>query len=438
MGVEMRFVKINFLLASLLLVSAIGCQNSASNRCQRETALLRAEILDLEDKYYALQAQQRMAGAPAAGSFVTNNVIGSGVVSGGVVNGGPVVVGAPWPVEGQVISGDVIYDDQMVNGVPIQAPYQGEVYYDGQVYGDQVYGDQVYGEQVYDGQTYEGQIYDAETLPLAPPVIDSGSATRPTPAEPIPTSPDEPDDLNIESPPTETSSGDEQALILPDADAEVPSLEVGYEDHEDLELDLISDHPQVDRIEIVSSETRGKDLDGIPGHDGLELMIQAIDGDGDAIDESGELTVTVSDNLVGEIGKWTFLPNELELFLSRDELGNYGTLLHLPWSDRIPVSKKVEVKVVMLIGRIQYVATQLIKIKPPTGQASSRPIVGWTGSDDRWLSNSKSPFSTKRDDSFKSRPSGSFLSRPGSSFESESNSRSPSTAVQRPQWKPVR
>ena len=35
-------------------------------RCERETALLRAEILDLEDKYYALQAQQRSTPQTAA------------------------------------------------------------------------------------------------------------------------------------------------------------------------------------------------------------------------------------------------------------------------------------------------------------------------------------------------------------------------------------
>ena len=155
-------------------------------------------------------------------------------------------------------------------------------------------------------------------------------------------------------------------------------------------------------------------------------MIQAIGSDGEPVDESGELTVTVRDNLAGEIGKWTFLPKELKLFLSRDEEGKLGTLLHLPWTDKIPVSKQVEVKVSMVIGRIQYLATQQINIKPPTGRAVDNAVAGWTASDDRWIPN--------RNSSFESRPSVGFQSKPFS----KSFSKSPSAAVQRPQWKPVR
>ena len=249
------------------------------------------------------------------------------------------------------------------------------------------------------------------------------SAPIPTLADPVPLPTEtEPVELDLETEPTESSVEDEQALSLPD----VPSLEVGFEE---LELDLPADTDadfSVDRVEIVPAATRGKDLDGIPGHDGIEVMIQAIGSDGEPVDESGELTVTVRDNLAGEIGKWTFLPKELKLFLSRDEEGKLGTLLHLPWTDKIPVSKQVEVKVSMVIGRIQYLATQQINIKPPTGRAVDNAVAGWTASDDRWIPN--------RNSSFESRPSVGFQSKPFS----KSFSKSPSAAVQRPQWKPVR
>jgi len=151
-------------------------------------------------------------------------------------------------------------------------------------------------------------------------------------------------------------------------------------------------------------------------------MIKSVDSDGESIDETGELTVLVSDNLAGEIGKWTFLPKELELFQSRDELGNTGILLHLPWTDRIPVSKQVEVRVSMMIGKIQYVATQQIEIKPPTGQANNDAVVGWTTNDDRWTSASSSSFTTK----------------PRGVIQKRTRIKSPSAAIQRPQWKPVR
>lgn len=374
----MRFFTISILLGSLLLLST-GCQN-ASIRCQRETALLRAEILDLEDKYYALKSQHQNMLSGGSGTVVTNNVIGSGVITGA-----PVVADS-WPVQGEiihggVIQGDVIYDDQVISGAPmIQAPIEGEVYYEGQV------------------------------LPGVTPAAIPGV---PTPAA-------DPELLELEdigSPPVDagTDTGDGHSILLPDTEA--LELEVGFEDLE-LKLDGNED---VDRIEIVSSATRGKDLDGIAGHDGLEIMIQAINSNGDPIEKTGELTVTVRDNLAGEIGKWTFLPDELRLFLSRDELGHLGTLLHLPWTDKIPVSKQVEVRVSMLIGNIEYVATRQLKIKPPTGQPSNDAVVGWTINDDRWISVSQSPIQRQSAHSTNTWPT-----KPSS------------TAVQRPQWKPVR
>lgn len=376
----MRFFTILSLLGSLLLLSGAGCRN-ASIQCQRETALLRAEILDLEDKYYALKSQHERGSGLSSGSYITNNVIGSGVIEGV-----PMVVDAqPYngQINGQIISGDVIYEDQMVTGAPmLQLPNQGVQGVQGEVY------------------------YDSQTPTMAAPVQSwpqSGGEIIPTPAA-------EPADLNLADPPmTPSPTQDDQTLVLPDS----PALEVGFEE---LELNM-SDAEEVDRIEIVSSSTRGKDLDGIAGHDGIEVMVQSMNLSGEPVDETGELTIVVRDNLVGEIGKWTFLPKELKLFLSRDELGNMGTLLHLPWTDRIPVSKQVEVRVSMIIGQITYVATETIKIDPPTGQVSDNAVVGWNANDDRWLSELRSN-SKKR-----------------SSVPPQTT---PSAAVQRPQWKPVR
>jgi len=411
----MRFFTTSLLLGSLLLVSASGCQR-ASIQCQRETALLRAEILDLEDKYYALRSQHERSMHAAPGAVVTDNVIGSGVV-----------VDSSWPVEGHVISGgmiggDVIYEDQMVNGVPMmQAPIEGEVYYDGQPYG---------------GQPYGGQIYDGQVLPLASPVIGSGAETIPTPTLADPAGSVDSMDLNLGNPSTsEPAMEDDQTLLLPDSStgSDVPALEVGFED---IELDLSSDS-EIDRVEIISGATRGKDLDGVAGHDGIELMFKAVNSDGQSVTRTGELTVTVSDNLVGEIGKWTFLPKELVLFQSRDESGNVGTLLHLPWTDRIPVSRQVEVRVAMMIDRIQYIATQQIEIKPPTGQASNDAVVGWSASDGRWLSNQKSGFQSKPSSVFQN-SSFQRQSFQRESLQNGSSTKAPATAVQRPQWKPVR
>ena len=391
----MRFFTTSILLGGLLLVIAPGCQ-TASLQCQRETALLRAEILDLEDKYYALQSQQASMLNGGHGNVISNGVIGSGVVLGTQVAGTPVISdGYP------VIQGDVIYyDETLPYSAPIQqAPLGGEIYYEGQPIPGQVFPDQQ--------------------------IIQPGVEVLPTPAA-------QPDSFNLELGPTPAESNPtpaegtfseseqtDQTLSLPDS----PELKVGYED---LDLDLADS--EVDRIEIATSATRGKDLDGIAGDDVIELLVKTLDRDGAFVDKTGEMTITVTDQLVGEIGKWTFLPEELKLFLSRDEFGNTGTLLHLPWTDRIPVSKRVIIRVSMMIDNIEYVATRQIEIKPPTAAISNDEVVGWTSNDRRWVSGAR----------------GSRSQRSRSSSVSGRNSAptrlptSPSTAVKRPQWKPVR
>jgi hypothetical protein len=371
----MRCFTTSILLFGLLLVTAPGCQNP-SLQCRRETALLRAEILDLEDKYYALKSQHE-SGMISDGSYVTNGVVTDGIIENGIVVGNQ-VMGAPIASDSYpMIEGDIIYEDQMLPGSPsvLQAPMAGEVYYENQ------------------------------TMP--------GIQTLPTPAEP------ESLDLQLEPSPAETlpqtetsNDEDDQAIALPYA----PELKVG---HTELELDAFGE--EVERIEIVSSATRGKNLDGIPGDEGIELMVRTVGADGEFIDRNGEMTITVGDQLVGEIGKWTFLPEELKLFLSQDELGNKGTLLHLPWTDRVPVSKRVSIRVAMMIDGIQYIATQQIGIKPPTNQISEDTVVGWTTNDTRWVSDAN-PRPVKRQNAAPIR----------------APKKSPSTAVKRPQWKPVR
>ena len=351
----MRFFTYSLLLCGTLLMAASGCR-STSIQCERETALLRAEILDLEDKYYALKSQYERGVMGGTTGIVTNNVIGSGVIEGT-----PVVVDS-WPVDG-----DVVYEDQIIHGgAPVLSSPTVDEYYDGQD-------------------------------------IQPGIQGIPTPAQ------SEPADLSLpQTPAKPTTLNNDQTLVLPDA----PELEVGYEKFDEAAFE----NREIERIEIVSSATRGKDLDGVAGHDGIELMIQALDANGDSIDHTGELTVTVTDPLAGEIGKWTFLPKELELFLSRDELGNLGTLLHLPWTDRIPVSKQVEIRASMMVGQIEYIVTSNLKIDPPTSQPSDNAIVGWAVDDDRWGSSTNE-------------------SMPALSPSTAQNA---SPAVQRPQWKPVR
>ncbi len=357
----MRFLTTLLLLSVPLVLS--GCRSNTTLRCERETALLRAEILDLEDKYYALKSQYESE----IGS--TGNVVTSGIVGSGIISSSPVIMDSS-----PILQGDVIYEDQIIDGTVVPGtvvpttvvPTDGGVYYEGQ------------------------------------PV----PAIQPTPAGAVPGT------IDSNQPSTnQTNEDPDQALILP----EDPGLEVSYEG---LELDL--GDGEVDRLEIVSSATRGKDLDGMPGHDGIELLVKTVNSNGDFVERNGELTVIVIDQLAGEIGKWTFLPDELKLFLSRDELGNMGTLLHLPWTEKIPVSKQVQIRVSMLIGDVEYIATLDLNIEPPTGQSDSPAIVGWAVDDARWVSSASS------------RPTVQVTPT------TRTIQKQPTPAIERPVWKPVR
>lgn len=386
----MRFHTTIILLFGALIAGTCGCRSNTTLRCERETALLRAEILDLEDKYYALKSEYQTAvQGGGSGTIITDGVVGSGLIGSSpiVVGSSPVIVNSVPMVQGEVIQGDVIYEDQMIHGSVVP----------GTVIPGTVNSVPTIATPV------EGGVYYESSPTLSQPTINQG--VSPTPAATGSGSP------NLQTPAIDNSTSDnDQTLMLPDD----PELEVGYED---LELDLGSG--EVDRLEIVSSATRGKDLDGVPGHDGIELLIRTVNANGDFVERNGELTITVKDQLAGEIGKWTFLPEELKLFLSRDELGNMGTLLHLPWTGKIPVSKQVEIRVSMMIQDMEYIATLNLDIEPPTGQSDSPAIVGWAVDDDRWVS-----ASTTSQPRIRSAPSSRTIQR--------------QPPIERPVWKPVR
>lgn len=365
---------------------SLGCRSTTSLQCEREMALLRSEILDLEDKYYALLAQSQN-GAPATAV---------------------VAASSQWPV---TASGDVIYEDQMVGG--------------------QVINGQIINGQIYNGQIIESPIYDNGVILPGTEIIDSGAIgsgvmTNPTMMSPTmanptvaPTGsgpnlelrPESADgfelDLNdgpaIETVPPNTENGDQARNVF-----DGPEWEIGYENSS-------AAFASLDRIEIVSSQTRGKDLDRKAGDDGVEVMVQTLDIDNNFVEAEGELTVTVVDRTVGQIGKWTFLPKELKLFLSRDEFDNLGILLNLPWADAIPVSPVVDVQISMVVGGVRYSDSKRVRIQTAEPLIENEAASSWSKQERRQLKGAVSRESV-----------------------SDPDSKRRSTSIERPKWRPVR
>jgi len=145
-------------------------------------------------------------------------------------------------------------------------------------------------------------------------------------------------------------------------------------------------------------------LDSSEGDDGLVLMISSTDAAGNFAQPQGSLRVKVSEPSGKEIGKWTFVSEELSLFISRDELDDTdGILLHLPWLDKVPSGSSVIVEVEATSGGQTISDTTSIRIE---GQSQREELQanGWSGS------------------------------TPSIRLPAKSRS----TSVERPTWKPVR
>lgn len=373
----MRFSILSIVLLGLSVLVSSGCRSTTPIQCEREMALLRAEILDLEDKYYALKSG-RENGANITGA------ISGGMISGGTLPGSMVVSGNAWPT---TYSGEVIYEDQYIDGQIIDGQVINGQIIDGQIINNGVI---LPGVPMSDGGMIGSGIISAPTLAPTPQMLNE-------PAE-LPARPDNGIELQLDDLPPVGSGGEaginDQTTNVLDG----PQWEIGFEST------TIDSDSQVDRIEILSSQTRGKNLDGKQGDDGVEVMVQPLDIDGYFVDAAGELTVTVVDAQAGQLGKWTFLPAELKLFLSRDEFDNTGILLHLPWADTNPVSSVVEVQVKMVVAGRAYSDAKRVRIEPSVLAGSGSASKNWTGRDG----------------------------------PAESLDKPRSTSIERPQWKPVR
>ena len=416
-----------FYLLTIMCLLAIGC-NSDPN-CRRETALLRSEILDLEDKYYLLKSE-RDALAQSQG-YVEEQFYADSQP----IQGSPIPIDAQFlghetysqPIYDQPYSEGIVYDDGLGYD-------QGVAYADGQGYyvdtGEPYYGEPVYSQPTYaataygdpdivyendsrfqgglpngfpgtfQGQIVDGAIYGGQPT-LAQPTLAEPTLAQPTLAQ-----------SKLKLAPDDSIlplySGDEIGEMESDSYIEDFDLEPGLDPQTNSqELDVLLEPPrdidvgfdpgqntnaqEVTEIVINRLATHGHDIDGIPGDEGLDLLIQPRSSDGQVQLIPGELTVSVIDPTQStdkqRIGLWKFVESETELFFANNELGSYGILLHLPWDQETPVSKKLTVHVRFIpSGGETFETAAEIRIDPPQPNYSpDDPMVtGWTRSDKRW------------------------------------------------------
>ena len=293
----------HFTLLICLLIVCSGCR--VNPRAEREIALLRAEILDLEDQYYALKSKCEAQGV-------------------------------------DVDNGEIIYES-----------YSGDSYCD-------------------DCDIVEPTIYDDAIAPTYPdePV---GSGT-------------EGQELEFIEPEEGSSS---RSSILRGNRNGSPSA-VSFRD--DSGRPEAGESASVKSIRINNQWSRGENLDGIPGDEGLALLVQPIDGLGNVVSSAGFMTVRVvesnSTSLSRQIGMWQFSPKEMQAFIVNEEFIEQGILLHLPWNNMVPTSSRINVFVRFTTGNQRNLdaSTQISIEPPPSNYSPDDPLVAeWIENDERWI-----------------------------------------------------
>ena len=389
-----------FYLLTILCVLALGC-NSDPN-CRRETALLRSEILDLEDKYYLLKSER------------DSLLQGQGAAVDQIHAASQPIYEQTVPAHGQLLGSEAIYNQNYDQGivyvengqsyyVDTGEPYYGEPTYnnayEAAYYSDPdiVYDDEFgyHDEVIYPDQTINtGQPTLAQSpAKLAPDdsilPLYSSQAEAPELAPP-------PEDFDLHAPQLDQeleSYQPEPSDEYADTQTDMKELNLLLEAPDELEVgfDQNKELQEITEVVINRLATQGHNIDGLPGDEGLDLLIQPRSADGQVQLSTGELTVSVIDPTQTSdrqrIGLWKFVESETELFFANNELGSYGILLHLPWDQQTPVNKNltVHVRFVPPSGQTFETTTQ-IQIEPPQSDYSpDDPLVtGWTRSDSRW------------------------------------------------------
>ncbi len=343
------------LIVSLLTLIPMGCRTDPSTK--REIALLRSEILDLEDQFYATQAQlQACKGA-------TGNVGSEYYV--------------PQQGTGQIIEGEYVegfFDDSNCETCSPSMRYdrQGRIIYNN----------------------------NADEPVLTPPNSLSPGSDK------IQQTPDSRRDRVIPEVPSDTRGLEE---VSPQGSSyhRENGIEIKFDDPSDMtarsnqsfgeQLGPLETDPSevITQIALNRSVSGGQDLDGVPGHEGLELLIQPQTQFGNVVQSPGELVVSAFD--AGEsqsrkrVGIWRFAPNEVKNFFVKQEYAERGILLHLPWDRITPTSRKLKIVVRYTTrDQRQLETSTVIDIEPPADDYTSHDalVMAWIEHDDRWEDNS--------------------------------------------------
>jgi hypothetical protein len=102
---------------------------------------------------------------------------------------------------------------------------------------------------------------------------------------------------------------------------------------------------RVEAIQLNPRLTHGVDFDGVPGDDGISVLIEPRNRSGGFVPETGRISIVLldpaqADDAAARIARWDFEADSIRKFLQTDSLDS-GVLLRLPWQDKVPDRKRL-------------------------------------------------------------------------------------------------
>ena len=310
----------------LFVCVLIGC--NADPRSRRETALLRSEILDLEDQYYALQSDhERTLERLSACSGV--------------------------PVD------QLLRENRSLVGSGLNRRKK---------------------------RTFtDDDCIGCETI-----ITESPYSVDSTPAPSTPGEPGVQSEIRSPSHPTQKPNSSRSILDLPqNPNLEVPQAQKNSPQtrtRQSARSRSVSDAKElVTEIYIHPELTRATDIDQQIGDDGISVFLQPRTPRGKTVLKPGKLTIRIVDPTAPvsqkNIGTWTFTPTELKFFKNSNSIGQHGYQLRLPWALNTPVSKRLLLSVRFTTSDGRHLETSRpVQILPPGDQYTpDAPLIAeWT------------------------------------------------------------
>lgn len=214
-------------------------------------------------------------------------------------------------------------------------------------------------------------------------------------------------------------------------------VDVSYQRNERPNADRVSQ--RVAGIGVDPQVTRGANVDGSAGDEGVELLIQPRNVQGAVVAQPGRMTVSLIDPgappIAQRLGMWEFSSDEIDLFAVKSPGDGRGYLLHLPWELNTPSNRRllVFVRYITSDGRRLETSHEMQIVPPPAGYSPRDPEVeAWSRRDSRWQDGSSQSsddlVAERENDAGWSQSSEGVPARPAST----------SDGIQRPRWRPVR